>query len=192
MLTLVVAPNKEEVLTADGRTMKVYALLAEGNGGYHCFQEQLTYGQVDDVEIFVVKRLLPFWAIPLNLTPGIKRGIVEFLAHYHGKQNLSFDCYAFAGMTLGLQQHDKKHLWSLWDFCPLRLLPKVGDVLFFFLAEDRQLFRHAAVYIGRGMYLSVYGAGGDLEISSLADMRRDYGAWDVVRAIPRTLELNET
>ena len=52
---------------------------------------------------------------------------------------------------------------------------KIDDVCFL-VNYSKNESPHAAVYVGFGLYLSVYGAGGNLEFSRLPDMKRDYGA----------------
>lgn len=64
----------------------------------------------------------------------------------------------------------------------------MGEVYFFTSGENH--FHHAAIYIGAGLFISIYGAGGDLEVSSLKDMRRDYRAKHVLVAKPRSLNIN--
>ena len=62
---------------------------------------------------------------------------------------------------------------------------KPGHVVFFETGENE--FIHVAVYIGYGLYLSVYGGGGDIEITTLADMKKAYIETDrVVLAVPIT------
>jgi cell wall-associated NlpC family hydrolase len=61
--------------------------------------------------------------------------------------------------------------------------PKYGSVVFLIKGEHN--FRHAAIYIGRGLYISVWGAGGDLEIASLKSMKKDFEANRVEIATPR-------
>jgi cell wall-associated NlpC family hydrolase len=64
---------------------------------------------------------------------------------------------------------------------------KVGDIVFLLKSKEND-FRHAALYVGHGLYISVYGAGGDLEFSTLKDMLRDFDAEHVVTATPRKIE----
>ncbi len=181
MLTIIVGPRKENIVTVDKKDMRVYPLLIEEDGKFRCFQERTDYATVEDVEILAIRWFLPWRVLRLKLNAEIKKSIVDFLHQYHAKHNIDFDCYSFAVLVRGLKQHSKSYLWGLWDFHRPRLLPKVGDVLFF-LSENRKRFRHAAIYIGYGLYLSVYGGGGDLEVATLKDMKKDYEAEDVVRA----------
>lgn len=182
MLTIVVGPRKENIETADKKNMRVYPLLIEEGNKFRCFQERTDYKTVGDVEILAIRWFLPFRALRLKLSPEIKKSVVEFLRQYHAKRCVDFDCYSFAVLVRGLKQHSKSYLWGLWNFRRPRLFPQVGDIVFL-LSENRQRFHHAAVYIGWGLYLSVYGSGGDLEIATLKDMKKDYGAEDIVRAI---------
>ena len=184
MLTIIVGPKKQNIVTADGKNMRVYPLLVMEDGMLRCFQERLNYGVVEDVEVLVMRWFLPFGLIRLRLELDILSGIVEFLHDQHAKENKAFDCYSFAALVRGLKQHSKAYLREVWDFHRPRVLPRVGDIVFF-LSDKRKCFHHAAVYIGSGLYLSVYGAGGDLEVSTFKDMKKDYGADEVVRAIVR-------
>lgn len=56
-----------------------------------------------------------------------------------------------------------------------------------FLQEQFERFHHAAIYIGCGLCISVYGAGGDLEIATLQDMKRSFKTNQVVVATPKAV-----
>jgi len=89
-------------------------------------------------------------------------------------------------MASGLERPHNIKVWDKFrEVRPNRWRRRVGDVVFL-LSEKRQRFHHAAVYIGLGLYLSIYGGGGYLEAATLKDMKRDYKASDVLLVTPRS------
>lgn len=191
MLTLVVAPWKEQIITVDGNHMTVYPVLVEDSGKFGYLQDHTDFAEIEGVEILAIRWLSRFqfvrWCLHLKLTPEVERGIIKFLNRYHAKQNRQFCCYAFVGLVCGVkgEPHDQVRWLELWSVKAYRWQRVVGDVVFL-VSNHKKLFHHAAIYIGRGLYVSVYGAGGDLEIATLEDMKRDFGAKDVVSVTPRT------
>lgn len=183
MLTILVGLRKGRLTTADGKHMFAFPMLVWTDGKLTVMQEREGFGNIKDVEILVFKKYLPYLALRARLTEPLRRGITMFLQTYHAKTDLSFDCYAFANLVAGVPQHDKSLLLKYWNLTKLSWRRRVGDIVFF-LGEDPLHFKHAAVYIGYGLYISVYGAGGDLEISTMRDMRRDYGAAYTHLAVP--------
>lgn len=185
MLTIIVGPVKETIITVDGKKFRVYPILIEEDNELRYLQNRLDFAGVKEVEIFAVRWFLPFRAFRLKLTPEVTKGIMEFLHRYHTKQNLFFNCYSFVSLVCGVEWSHGQGLWrKFWNIKPCRWWCRVGDVVFL-VNHERKHFHHAAIYIGLGLYLSVYGGGGDLEVATLKDMKRDYRAKDVVLVVPR-------
>jgi len=183
MLKIIVFPSREKIITADRKIMRVYPIFTEKG---ERLQDCTDFAGMKDVEISVLHWFWPFRALKLNITSEVKRGVVEFLHQYHARQDLSFDCYSFVRLVYGIdREHHTEFMTRFWKICTYRWWRrKIGDVAFLIDFESNY-FHHAAIYIGLGLYLSVYGAGGDLEIATLKDMVRDYGAKDVVSGVPR-------
>ncbi|MFT7644659.1 MAG: hypothetical protein ACI9BF_000310 [Candidatus Paceibacteria bacterium] len=119
----------------------------------------------------------------LQLTKELKRAVINFLHEHHGKHNWFFDCYSFANLVKDVPFHEAGHSLKFWDTFRLSGRLPVGSVVF--LNSDRNHFRHAAIYIGLGIYISVWGSRGDLEISTLSNMKRKWEATKAVLAKPK-------
>ncbi len=191
MLTIFVTPRKQTVMTADGKRMRVFPLMIKEGGKLHCFHEREDYSAVDDVEILTRPWYLAFCSTKLVLTPETKKALVEFLHCYHAKVNMTFDCYAFACLVAGIPPDLHNAHWGwVWDQWwetsgheAEEEKGKPGNIVF--LLDADLFFRHAAIYVGFGMYVSVYGGGGDVEIATLADMKKDYGASKAILVRPK-------
>lgn len=183
MLDVYVSPRQELIETDDGKHMTVQAVFTKKEDSLLPLNQRADFPKIHDVRIILLGTfsMKPF-AVPLH----VREAITDFLSRYHARQDLSFDCYSFANLIGKVPAHKVSHLLAYWDIKPKcwykRL--KAGSVVFLLGGENH--FHHAAVFIGKGLYISVYGAGGDLEVSTLPDMLRDYGANRFVVATPRT------
>lgn len=181
MLNIYITPRKHVGFTADGIPYEVSVVLAKTDNGYTDLNQIPSFTDVGDVE-FYVKRF-GIWFC-LQMTPGIKKAVVHFLNKRHGKRDLGYDCYSFACQSSGVRRHEKLYLVSFWNLRTPNWIRRVGDVIF--LTDNSiPFFYHAAIYIGFGLYIHVLGAGGQIEISTLCDMKRDFKAPDIVQAVPR-------
>ncbi len=175
-------------MTADGRRMRVFPLMIKEEGELRCFHEREDYRAVDDVEILIRPWYLAFCSTKLVLTPETKKALVEFLHCHHAKVNMTFDCYAFACLVAGIPSDQHPHWgfeWGQWwntSWCEAEE-GTPGNIVF--LLDSDLFFHHAAIYVGFGMYVSVYGGGGDVEIATLADMKKDYGAGKAILVTPK-------
>lgn len=187
MLTIIIGSKKGVVTTADGRRMKVFPAFVEKRGKAARLNHCENPGEVDSVEmVFARDSGASLVRERLELPSLLRRATVLFLNHYQWKQDIAVDCYAFACMAHEVHRHDKFFMLSYWDLSPIRHVPDVGQVIFLMgnMGRPDMFFAHAAVYLGRGMFISVYGAGGQLEFSTLRDMVRDFRADDVLLATP--------
>ncbi len=182
MLTIKTGSLKQFIVDVNGLRFNVYqVIVCDENGKIQHLQDCTNFVALKEIEI-ISRR----WCLTrkLNISLSIKQGIVKFLNCYHAQQKLFFDCYSFVNMVYGVKQHKKKFLKDFWNIKPYRWRSKVGDVIFL-VNKKENYFYHAAIYIGFGLYISAYGAGGDLEISTLKDMRKDFGAERVLKATLR-------
>lgn len=180
MITLVIGAKKQPICSADDRILRVYTATIE-SPAYSGPLQNLTKTPEIRIQAFIQRR---FWRTRLPLDERLEAGILRFCREYATRRNVNFDCYAFVNMVYGMEPHRCRHLLRYWDISPLPRKLRPGQALFF--VYDGNLFRHAAIYLGANRYISVYGAGGDLEVSSLADMRHDFQARDVFHATPKT------
>ena len=186
MLTLFVYPEKELIETINKQIFTVRKVTVHYNGNEIPLR---TYVPAPEAEITDIE-LLFVWKnkeSPFPMSDALRKSIIYVLTHYHGKQALSFDCYAFANTVAGIPAHKVSEMLNHWDLRGFSS-PHVGDTIFF-LNQKKQILHHAVIYIGHGLYLSIYGAGGDLEISSFRDTRKGFGvkAKDVLIAVPKSI-----
>lgn len=179
METIYVRPRDVPITTVDGYQMSVKLVLVRGAGGFISLRDWEPSSELNDVEIVLVRK---FRSKRFQLPYNVKQAILHFLQRYHAKQDISFDCYAFANLVKRVEVHKVPYMLKYWNKRPKPWFIQVGSVVFFESGENR--FHHAAVYIGHGLYISVWGAGGDLEIATLKSMRRDYDAERVMFAEP--------
>jgi|AntRauTorcE11897_2_1112592.scaffolds.fasta_scaffold25668_1 hypothetical protein len=126
----------------------------------------------DDVEIILNQRL---WSTKLNLCTEIKRAILFYLRSYHRNGERYYDCYTFVSMYKGLERKDMNDVKECWHTSSLPLIIKPSSVVFF--TDNRYgYFCHSAIYIGKGLYLSVNEPRGSLCFSSFRSIKRDYHA----------------
>lgn len=180
MLTIYISPRNIQITTVDGSEMSVRGTFVCGESSYISLQDWEPQPELEDVEIILIKR---FFAKKLRLPQDLLQAMIVFLQSYHAQQNISVDCYAFANMVKGIESHKVHFMLKYWETKPLPWYVPVGSVVFLKSGENH--FHHAAIYIGSGLYISVWGAGGDLEIATLKSMKKDYGAEQVVLAQPR-------
>lgn len=181
MLTIYVSPRNQKIITADGQTMTVKGVFVREEGGFVSLQDYKPPDNLSDVEIVFAKRL---WLRRFKLPENLKLAILHFLRTYHAKQDISFDCYAFANMVEGLEIHKVPLMLKFWRLTKRPWLIPVGSTVFFCSYGNH--FHHAAIFVGSGLFISVYGAGGDLEVATLKNMRRDYKAKSTLLAMPKT------
>jgi hypothetical protein len=180
MLTIAVSQKDFPVVDVTGFVARVRNAIVKEGDNYVSLQNSQPFKEYKDVKIILMSR---FFSWRLSLTDELKEAIKLFMKKYHAQQNLSVDCYAFANMVKGVEEHKVTSMLLYWRTRRLWFRPKPGSVIF--LIKGKNQFRHAAVYIGRGLYISAWGAGGDLEIASLKSMKIDFVATRVELAIPR-------
>lgn len=181
MITVIVTPEIQVVVSVDGVRFTVYrTLVQEGRGP---IAELNNSAILDPSGVRIVMRK---WFIRLKRVPRLpllEKGMEEFFRKYHMRQDIAFDCYALVNLVHGIEPHKKEHLLDFWEMRAAQSFNE-GDVLFFVDVTDHQ-FHHAAIYIGCGLCVSVYGAGGDLEFSTPKHMKQEFGAKDILIATPK-------
>lgn len=183
MLRITIDHKRQCIRTADGLFMTVFPASVRIEGRSIPLQD--CRGIMESGVEIVFKRWI--FRRRFNLTAEVSEGITEFLGDYSIRRD-HFDCYAFVNMVFNVSPHRANYMLRFWNTAPLITHPDVGNVIFL-LTEETQTFHHAAIHLGYGIYISVYGFNGDIEFATLADMKRDYGAADVVLATPRPQRL---
>lgn len=182
-MILEVGYRKIDVFTDDGLVMPVREILTQQRGEIKAVQEFTTFDDLDEVQI-----VFTWWILRhrLRTDAGVEQAIITHLKLYHAKRDMDFDCYAFANLVRGVPKHPVKYMRRYWDTHVLVGKPRPGDVVFLVNIEDTT-FYHAAVYVGMGLYVSVWGCGGDIEFATLKDMKIGFNAQKVFVATPRSL-----
>lgn len=179
MLTIYVSAREQNVVTDDGVHMTTKTTFVRKGSEFAEFQDVEISSDIKDVEVIFISE---FFRKKLTLPSDVKDAMLTFLKTYHGKGDLSFDCYAFANLVKGIPPHGVSSMLRYWKLRPLFWRPKVGGVVFF--TSGINCFHHAAIYLGRGLYISVWGAGGDIEIATKKSIKRDFSAEYVSVAKP--------
>lgn len=165
-----------------GSRFLVHPLKIANDGEYTYLQDRLDCSDVEEAK-FV--KLYKLWGVPFSrkiaLPERVRAAVVQFLRNWHAKGDESFDCYAFACLVGGVPR-ERERIWTHWTVTE-RQRRESGDVIFL-INETPKRF-HAAVYLDAGFYLSVWGAGGDLEVATLPDMERDFKTSKVIEVLPR-------
>jgi hypothetical protein len=180
LLTIYIDTRPHPIINADGSQMTVCGLYIFEGEEFHHIRGLKSFSNINGVKLIIRNR--PFYK-KLQLPDDLNAAISSFLQTKHAKQDIKFDCRAFANSVKGVEQHEIAHLLQFWDLKPKPHKLKTGDVIFF--TSGTNSFHHAAIYIGSGLYISVYGAGGDLEVATLKDMKRDFKAEHVLLATPK-------
>ena len=179
MLAITVSTAEQLLTDVSGMTATVRSVLVEENGVRRYLRDLEPSKSYKDVRITVSGKRGGVISPPVEL----RQALCQFMETYHARQDVSFDCYKFACTVKGVPCHEKCFMLNYWSLRRLWFKPAVGTVVFYL--SDDTLFHHAAVYIGYGLCISVWGAGGDLEVASLKSMKKDFGAERIFIAEPR-------
>lgn len=180
-MILEIGYRKISMLTEDGQIMPVREMLTQQMGEIKSVRAFTDFDSLDTVE-FVFK-LGPFKK-RLAIGADVQKAVITHLKLYHTKRDMTFDCYAFANLVRSVPSHPVKYMRAYWDTKVLSRKPKDGEVVFLVNMEDTS-FYHAAIYLGMGLYISVWGGGGDIEVATLRDMKIGFNAKKVFLATPR-------
>ena len=181
MLTIFVSPYSVPIITSDGFKMKAKLTTARLGNTIAELREFHSSSTIREIQVVLFWRFL---RKRLHLPQNVHRAILHYMRQYQGKQDYSYDCYAFANTVHELPVHTVTDWKQHWTEHPLPRVKPTGSVVFL-ISENGDYFHHAAVYIGFGLYLSVYGAGGDLEVATLKQMIDGYDAGRVMMMLPK-------
>ncbi len=181
MLTLYVGHTYQKITATTGleiATKKTFVL----QGDYHTDLQDFTLKN-DWGNIIIT---LPGVISRKKISPPreVEQALEKYFREYHLQNKPGFDCYVFTNMVKGVTDHPPSFYKRFWKIVPLRSKKKIGSVIFLFKKGDCRPC-HTAVYIGKGMFLSVHGVGGNIGFSSLRNLKQTYGATDLVIAKPK-------
>ncbi len=185
MLSLYIGSIMGTIEDTSGLTFQVLPVYYKKDGKFKELRLSTDLPVLDDVEIY-----FRWWRyfIRLPVSAKLRVSILNFMLFKHVVEDSTFDCYSFACEYAKVPQHNKHWLWGAWVLEPLWWWHlKAGDVVFLFSSPEKNSlrFHHAAIYLGFGRYLSVWGGGGQLEVATLRDMKRDFGAKKAYVVTPR-------
>ena len=113
----------------------------------------------------------------LKLSKKALNGIAYFLKNHHGKYDLGYDCRALCNSIANIPHHDFDEINDYWDMgVDNEALEKPGTIVYFQTLtplEDGGTeihFHHAALCIDKNLYLSVWGAGGELTVTTAQEI----------------------
>ena len=181
MLTLIIGRRKLRIISADKVRFKVQPVYVRHGKKFRYFQSCTAF--TDTAHIRIVRKTRTGYA-RLPRSAKLERAIAWYLANYHEKVDMTFDCYAFACLYAGKPSHNRTMLLEHWKLEAFRT-PQAGEVVFLANTAHHE-FSHAAIYLGSELYLSVYGAGGDLQVATLHDMQRGFLHKTPLIATPKT------
>ncbi len=176
MISLIVDPRTVALEQECGWTGEVQLLLTVIEDKLVGFNLQEKFPTHSEIEILFVNEEQQ--VTDAILTEQLEKALLIYLRDYHAKENMEFDCCAFAELVAGVKRESKLSLEEYWNLSVKDRDPNSGEVIF--LLSDDGYFMHAAIYIGEDMYISVYGAGGDLNVSTLKQMEKDFASDQVV------------
>lgn len=174
-------PVKETKEATSVTSTEIFPVFVEEKGRvrpqplYYCKR----FPNAEGVSIGVRRRWWEFWFPRLRVPARLRDAVTRILREYHGEGNEDCSCFTFAALAAGGEL-----FFSRWNHMPLANV-QPGDVVFLITPQEvGHTFHHAAAYLGKGLYISVYGMGNDLEVSTLEEMCRLYGATEVVKVTP--------
>ena len=186
-LTVIVFDEDQHVTTADQVELTVKPVFVETDEGLTELRDYTPHTPVTAIQIlFIQGEDIHHLDIPRRALDAV----VSFLNTKHQKVNMEYMCFDFIyeaafrdGRTRAkdIDTDWRLRSWSKAD----RFRPSDAVLLHRSFNGRNTPFAHAAVYIGRGLFLSVYGAGGDFEVSTLENMQRDFNAPFIALATPR-------
>jgi hypothetical protein len=182
--SILITSITQNITTVDDLNFSVRQLVFKNAAGeLRSLHDDLPFTELEQVQMWIIWCTKPYISTRLRLSDRIEQAITCFLQKHQG-QGTVLDCYDFVCQTFGVSEHKKAVLLRHWTVHPWWYRKKPGDPILLINTKEQQ-FRHAAIYLGHGLYLSVYGKGGDLEVSTLRDMRREFKTNKVLIVSPR-------
>lgn len=187
-LTVFIGDWPAGILTAEGIEMTVRPMFVEVGEELHELREVTFSRPVSMVRLMLLEEQE---TRALDIPHRVLRAMAAFLTTHHAQVHMDYMCFdfthetAFGGSRPRGRSTDGDY--DLQNISPAGWTFRPGDIVMLHRGRDgnKTPHAHAAVYIGRNLFLSVYGAGGDLEVSTLADMQRDFQTPFVALAKPR-------
>gem|GEM_PF-5421638 len=120
-------------------------------------------------------------SIKLNMTRKVEAAVLHFLKKHHRIFTSQFGCYELVRTIHSLPKHNRRNVSDYWT--PVDRKPTNGDVIF--LLNRGGYFLHAAVSMGNGLYLSIFGIESYLALTTMEQMENAWQPEVVVTVVPR-------
>ncbi len=189
MLSLYIFSETESTQSRDGKKFEAQKVFYRVGEEFFQLQTQDTrLPSLDDLEILLQLYGRWFIKLPISKNRNLKRVIQNYMIFKHRVCDISFNCRSFVSWYANVGEHDGSKMLDYWEFKPYsRWKVKPGDIVMFLVHESGEhfLFRHAAIYLGFNRYLSVWGGGGQLEVTTLESMVRCYETGLIFVANPK-------
>ena len=147
----------------------------------------------EEIELQVYgKGKLQHLSVPENVTQALREYVHKVAANEAG----DIDCFALVCLKEGMSIPKREEEYRVeavnerWRPATNQITKSPGDVFFLF-KEDGAVFTHAAIYLGKNLYVSAYGLPPKdeqdmgLEFSTMKDMYRTFGATKHLKMVPR-------
>lgn len=169
---ITIGKKSEQIITSDGQqfTVKELSMHRNAKNPVIDLRSLTNHSNINEVELLLEKG----WRKrKLQVPKNVTHGIAEYLKLLSIGERNDKDCYSFACIVSNIPLHKVSDIHNYWETKPLDKV-EVGDIVII-ISSDKENdkytnFHHAAVYVGHNLYISVYGLGGDVEVSSLDDM----------------------
>ena len=188
MTTIAVFLHRKDLVYAKNGELNFAYSTGIKQGGRYMRLHELKAIEIDgEIVVYIVWK---FWFLllrrRLDLPKLVHDAIVNYLHNLHHQRDMFYDCLAFVNSCFGQPQHTGGDIEKFWEFMKLEREPQPGEaIILASYHDDLWEFEHAAICLERRVYVSVYGGAGDIEFSSLDQMKKGYQTTDVFLATPR-------
>ncbi len=127
----------------------------------------------------------------INLPEEILGKIAAFIREDHRREG-KFDCSSFVHFANGIPYEFGSLVISKWDvsdFDESQLLP--GDSVMISKDPEHTDVTHLALYLGEGLYLSKFGNGGKLIVTTMRNMKKAFEGKYVFRIQPNNPDIKK-
>ena len=152
MLTLYIVPKKVKCFLKESRSVITPLVLQVRTGkGFLNFHRVRNFKNVSRVRICLKRNNGSKRTIKISqyLEIALKGYLLN--SHIQKNKNVNIFCYTFACWVSGEVFRNRNE----WDISERAYRVVAGSIIFLFGKDNR--FKHAAVYLGENLYVSVYG-----------------------------------
>lgn len=179
-LVLNIGPYNQRIITSDGLEMEVKYVYVDVDGDFLNLQDYKPTEPILDLKLLLLGQHTEQIILPKKLKE-VMITFLNFIYLYQREQDMHFSCYSMAKMVYDISQEESQPIDDVWVLKPQSASNiTIGDVVFF-LGKNK----HVAINIRPDLYISIYGGGGDLEVSTYKQITEGYETDTVLVATPR-------